>query len=576
MRRTILILWLLAIAPFAYTQNFASAFEINQRLGRGINMGNAFEAPLESAWGNPWKEDYFKRMAELGFTHVRIPIRWETTARSMATEPYTIYASFMQRIQQVVDAALKYKLHPIINMHHHEAFLNSPVDNKARFLAMWTQIGNQFKNYPDSLLFELFNEPHGNITPSMWNGIIVEALNVIRPTNPERTILIGTAPWGGLEGLANLVLPDDAHLILTVHYYNPFQFTHQGADWVGGNADSWLGTEWFDTQAERDAVIADFTFAKAFAQEKNIPLHVGEFGAYGKADIASRARWTTFLSRWFDQQGFSWAYWEFSAGFGIFNPSTSQYNMALVNALLHNTMPEPMGFNVTPLFNQSTWTNTAGWSLNFGGGASGSLSVSSGKLNANINSAGTQTWHVQLVKPSIALENGSMYRIIVVASAAEPRTGAVYIGKSSDPWTAYSGYVGLSLGKDETEYSTVFKMTHPTDNNARFVVDLGTSAPNVVFSRIAVEKVTLATHIPVETTSLGVKVFPNPASRQMVLENVGHFTHAALFDLSGRLIKSVQVDAPSMLLSVNHLDRGVYIIRLTGNCKSETLKFIKN
>ena len=30
------------------------AFEMNERLGRGINMGNAFEAPSENDWGNPW------------------------------------------------------------------------------------------------------------------------------------------------------------------------------------------------------------------------------------------------------------------------------------------------------------------------------------------------------------------------------------------------------------------------------------------------------------------------------------------------------------------------------------------
>ena len=30
-----------------------TAFEMNQRLGRGINMGNAFEAPTETEWGNP-------------------------------------------------------------------------------------------------------------------------------------------------------------------------------------------------------------------------------------------------------------------------------------------------------------------------------------------------------------------------------------------------------------------------------------------------------------------------------------------------------------------------------------------
>src|SRR5690606_14670209 len=35
-------------------QNRLPAFEMNERLGRGINIGNTFEAPTETEWGNPW------------------------------------------------------------------------------------------------------------------------------------------------------------------------------------------------------------------------------------------------------------------------------------------------------------------------------------------------------------------------------------------------------------------------------------------------------------------------------------------------------------------------------------------
>ncbi|HNX80264.1 MAG TPA: cellulase family glycosylhydrolase, partial [Prolixibacteraceae bacterium] len=136
-----------------------SAFQLNQRLGRGINMGNCFEAPTETEWGNPWKPEYFRIMSDLGFKHVRIPIRWEPTARTSWTAPYTIAPTFLSRIKQVVDTALKYKLHVIINMHHHDSLFANPEKQKARFLSQWNQIATTFRNYPDSLLFEVLNEP---------------------------------------------------------------------------------------------------------------------------------------------------------------------------------------------------------------------------------------------------------------------------------------------------------------------------------------------------------------------------------------------------------------------------------
>jgi endoglucanase len=154
-------------------------------------------------------------------------------------------------------------LYAIINMHHHEALYENPDAQKDRFVAQWKQISEFFKDYPDSLLFELMNEPHGNFTPEKWNEFYPEALDTIRKDNPDRIVLIGTANYGGLGGLPYLELSDDENIILTVHYYNPFQFTHQGASWVGTNADAWLGTEWLDTETERDVMRQEFAPLKA-------------------------------------------------------------------------------------------------------------------------------------------------------------------------------------------------------------------------------------------------------------------------------------------------------------------------
>lgn len=314
-----------------------TAMEINSSLGRGINIGNTFEA--DQSWQSPFVTEDLKKIADLGFTHVRVPIKWERADRSINEAPYTINSDFLKTIQGVVDEALKNKLHVIINMHHHNNLMAEPDDNKARFYTQWVQISEYFKDYPDSLLFEVLNEPHDKLTPELWNKYSKGALGIIRMTNPDRCVLIGTAPWGGLGGLKSLEIPNDEHIILTVHYYNPFHFTHQGASWSEGS-DAWLGTKWGDTEAERQTVSDEFQFAIDLAKEKNIPIHIGEFGAYSKADIESRVKWTRYLTRWFEQQGFSWAYWEWNSGFGIYNPKTGEYNQELVDALVNDEMPE--------------------------------------------------------------------------------------------------------------------------------------------------------------------------------------------------------------------------------------------
>ena len=327
--------FMLSVIFSASAIDSGSAFEINNRLGRGINIGNTFEAPSETTWGNPWNPGFVKIIADLGFDHIRVPVRWEP--RSMEHPPYTIDPDFLERIKGVIDEALKHGLHVIINMHHHQKMLNDPQGEKERFLSQWDQIASYFSNYPDSLLFEIFNEPHGDFTAEMWNEFFPQALSKIRATNPLRTVLVGTAEWGGLGGLRHLEMPDDPNLILTIHYYNPFRFTHQGASWSNG-ADAWVGTTWDDTDEERQAVKNDFEFALDYSKRHNIPIHIGEFGAYSAADMDSRARWTTYVTRFFEQMGFSWAYWEFSAGFGIYDRDAGRLRQELVDALLHNTI----------------------------------------------------------------------------------------------------------------------------------------------------------------------------------------------------------------------------------------------
>ncbi len=50
-------------------------FEMNKMLGRGINLGNALDAPSEGAWGVVLKEEYFQIIKDAGFNSIRLPIR---------------------------------------------------------------------------------------------------------------------------------------------------------------------------------------------------------------------------------------------------------------------------------------------------------------------------------------------------------------------------------------------------------------------------------------------------------------------------------------------------------------------
>ena len=301
--------------------------------GRGVNLGNALEAPHEGEWGVTLKEEYFKLIRAAGFDTVRIPVRW--SAHAEQSPPYRIEAKFFDRVDWAVRQALQQGLVPVVNMHHYEEIFEQPDGHGQRFLALWRQIAEHYKDFPPELALELLNEPYAKLTAEKWNRLQAEAIAVVRCSNPTRLIVVGPADWNGINALPSLELPEtDRRLVVTVHYYQPFQFTHQGADWVGPESRNWLGTKWIGTKEERQAVVRDLDKAVVWAVRHRRPMWLGEFGAYSKADLDSRARWTRFVATEALGRKMGIAYWEFCAGFGVYDPDRGRWIEPIKQALL--------------------------------------------------------------------------------------------------------------------------------------------------------------------------------------------------------------------------------------------------
>jgi endoglucanase len=307
-------------------------FVQNALLARGVNLGNALEAPNEGEWGVVLEERYFQLIKEAGFTAVRIPVRW--SAHASNKEPFAIDPTFMERVDWAVGQALQRGLAVVLNIHHYEEMMENPAGHRERFLSLWRQIAQHYRDCPAELFFELLNEPCGSLTAELWDAILPEAIAAVRASDPYRILIIGPGQWNAVGALESLQLPEEERgIIVTFHYYNPFQFTHQGAEWVQGS-QAWLGTTWTGTPQQKNAIELELVRAKLWAEQHNRPLFVGEFGAYSKADMNSRALWTSFVARQAEKYGMSWCYWEFCAGFGVYDRNANDWHHPLLRALI--------------------------------------------------------------------------------------------------------------------------------------------------------------------------------------------------------------------------------------------------
>jgi len=282
-----------------------------RQLGRGIN---AFAG--DPIWGSfdraRFRQEHFALVRAGGFESLRVNLN--PFAHMGGAPGYLLEPSWWRTLDWIVAQAGAARLAVVLDLHEFEALGRDPEGNRARFLAFWAQAAPHFRDAPPSVLFEILNEPNTRLTPPLWNEYLAGALALIRQSNPDRAVVVGPANYNSASHLDELSLPDgDRHLIVTVHYYQPMEFTHQGASWTKTRYP--VGTRWEGTAAERAVVARDFARVQAWAEQHRRPIFLGEFGAYDKADMASRARYTDCVARTAESLGWSWAYWQFDGDF---------------------------------------------------------------------------------------------------------------------------------------------------------------------------------------------------------------------------------------------------------------------
>jgi endoglucanase len=322
------------VAPGASPEAMAMA----RSLGRGINFGNMLESPQEGDWGLRVEDRFIDLVGTAGFpTTVRLPVRWSNHAGLDAAA--RIDPAFMARVADVVDKLLAHGATVVLDMHHYRQFDGDVLDPgesavdpavvDLRFLALWQQIAQRFASHGPRLLFEIYNEPHGRLD-TRWNDLLSRAMRVIRASNPKRPLVVGPVLWNSPAALPRLVLPADRHLILTVHHYEPFDFTHQGAEWAVPTQP--IGV---DCCNPTQRALMERLLDQAVRESARLgyPVFVGEFGAYGKAAAAARITYTRAMRDAMEARGLPWMYWELAAGFGVYDPAAGQMRADLATAL---------------------------------------------------------------------------------------------------------------------------------------------------------------------------------------------------------------------------------------------------
>lgn len=255
----------------------------------GWNLGNSFDSTGsdETSWGNPKvTQELLANIRAQGFHSIRIPVTW---GQHQGSAPdYTIDATYLSRVKEVVDWALADGLYVLINVHHDswQWIANMPSDHDgvlARYNAIWTQVAGAFRDSSSKLLFESVNEPQfTGSSGDAQNASLLNELNtsfhsIVRQSggnNATRLLVLPTLHSSGEQARVDELVSaftalGDSNLIATVHYYGYWPFS---VNIAGGTT--------FDATTQKDLTDTFDRVDNAFVA-KGIPVIIGEYGLLG-------------------------------------------------------------------------------------------------------------------------------------------------------------------------------------------------------------------------------------------------------------------------------------------------------
>lgn len=324
------------------------------QIKRGMNLGNCWDAPPPYTWGVRFTPEDIDNIAAQGFDHIRVPVAW-TYHLKPGADGLEIDPALLTDLEPVLRRALEKGLHVLLDWHHFDALTDDPQANRASFVASWETIARHFKSWPPELFLELLNEPRDALTTEVANPIFADAIAAIHRVDPERIVFVSPGNWGDIRELDKLRLPDgDDRIAVTVHCYEPFYFTHQGAGWVklrGLRDMTYPGPpatpfvipdslkenvgvrdfiEGYNTlPADRNPCSAIVVrelldLAREWSVNFGRPVHLGEFGSRNTGDQASRSRYSRDVRTLAEARHIPWALWDWKASFSYWDTKNNQ------------------------------------------------------------------------------------------------------------------------------------------------------------------------------------------------------------------------------------------------------------
>ncbi len=278
---------------------------------KGFNLLGKFT--LE--WSNEgYMEKDLEMISDLGFNFVRLPIDYRTYCET--GDWFQFIENELQEIDDAISWGQEYGIHVCINLHRAPGYcVNPPSDPlppnedvslwenaeaQQAFTEHWAMFAERYKDVPsEDLSFNLVNEP-ANVDGPTYLNAVKGAIEAIQDITPNRIIMSDGVDWGNAR--VDDIL--EYGVVMSPHFYNPFQLTHYKASWADGS-DTWPEPQWpiypmanYFYGSYKEYIQTPLVINGYFPSGTEITLHVQQVST--RADFSVRTKESTVWHKVFE------------------------------------------------------------------------------------------------------------------------------------------------------------------------------------------------------------------------------------------------------------------------------------
>ena len=325
-------------------------------LRHGVNLSHWFSQSADYSRGHLDTHTTAQDIAlikSLGFDHVRFPIE-PAPLMADTPDPSILNSNYLGYVDNALDMILAAGLAVVIDIHPSDEFkLRMARDERSieAFGKFWRAFATHLcRRDPEVVFLEVINEPMVE-DAYRWYGIQGKLIASIRAGAPNHTIIAAGHRWSGLYEMLFLEPYADPNIIYNFHYYEPFEFTHQGATWAGPNLPFYKNVPYpsspeavklvLDTIQDDPArynllrygeenwnaqrIDRELAAAAAWAAKHHVYVTCNEFGAFRKVvKPADRVAWLQDMRKALEKHGIGWTMWDYGGGFSVVNKTNGQ------------------------------------------------------------------------------------------------------------------------------------------------------------------------------------------------------------------------------------------------------------